>query len=48
MQRVGWEAVKTLRKLEQLSEYEADWLLTRLVAMHDTVQAQQQAMQEQR
>jgi len=48
MHRVGWEAVKTLRKLEQLDEYEADCLLTRLVALHDAVLAQQQAMQEQR
>ena len=45
MQRVGWETVKTLRKLDALDEYEADWLLLRLVAMHDAVQAQQQDRQ---
>jgi hypothetical protein len=48
MQRVGWEAVKTLRKLDELDEYEADALLLRLVALQDAVQAQHQAMQEQR
>jgi hypothetical protein len=46
MHRVGWEAVKTLRKLDELDAYEADWLLLRLVAMHDAVQAQHQAMQD--
>lgn len=48
MQRVGWDAVNTLRKLDQLDAYEADWLLLRLVALHDTVQAQRQVSQEQR
>lgn len=48
MQRVGWDAVKTLRQLEQLDAYEAECLLMRLVVLHDAVQAQSQAMQEQR
>ena len=45
MQRVGWDAVKTLRKLDQLDEYAADWLLWRLTTLHDVVQAQSRAAQ---
>lgn len=48
MQRVGWDAVKTLRKLDLLDEYDADWLLLRLLRLHDVVHAQKSAAQEQR
>lgn len=48
MQRLGWEAVQTLRKLDQLDAYAADWLLRRLTALYDAHLAQQQARQETR
>ena len=47
-QKMGWDAVRTLRKLDHLDAYAADWLLTRLVILSEYVQAQSQAMQEQR
>lgn len=47
-QKVGWEAVRILRKLDTLDAYEADWLLTRLVILTEYVQAQQQAMRDER
>ena len=46
MQQLGWEAVNTLRKLAQLSEYEADWLLTRLLVLHEAARVQQQERQD--
>jgi len=48
VQRVGWETVRTLRQLDQLDAYDADWLLVRLVTLQDYVQAQQREAQEQR
>jgi hypothetical protein len=48
MQRLGWDAVRTLRKLDQLDAYMAEWLLRRLVLVHDAVQAQQRETQAQR
>jgi len=47
-QKIGWDAVRILRKLDQLDAYAADWLLTRLVILAEYVQARQQTMQEQR
>lgn len=48
MQRVGWDAVKTLRNLDELTAYDAEYLLQRLVALQDAVQAQHQQQQEMR
>jgi len=47
-QKVGWETVYRLRRLDQLDAYSADWLLTRLVTLQEYVHAHNQATQEQR
>jgi len=47
-QKIGWDAVRIFRKLDDLDAYAADWLLTRLVILAEYVQAQQQAIQDQR
>jgi len=47
-QKIGWDAVRILLKLDQLDAYAADWLLTRLVILAEYVQARQQTMQDQR
>jgi hypothetical protein len=47
MQRLGWEAVQSLRKLDQLDAADAETLLMRLVALHDAIQAQRRDRQDQ-
>lgn len=47
MQRIGFEAVYRLRRMEQLDDYAADWLLIRLVLLSDKVQVQQQMREPQ-
>lgn len=47
-QRVGWEAVWHLRRLDRLSEYDADCLLIRVAMLADAVRQQQAVQQEMR
>jgi hypothetical protein len=48
MQRVGFEAVYRLGHLDQLGDYAAEWLLTRLVLLEDAMRQRTQAMQAER
>lgn len=45
-QRVGFEMVYRLRRLDRLSDYAADWLLRCLVILHNVVWERQRAIQE--
>jgi hypothetical protein len=44
MQRLGFEAVYRLKRLDALDDYQRDWLVLRLVATHDAMQARHQAI----
>jgi len=48
IQRVGFDAVYRLGHLEQLDDYESEWLLKRLVLLEDAMRQRAQAMQVER
>lgn len=45
-QRLGFDMVYRLRRLDRLDAYDADWLVRRLVVLHDLLATQRQSMRD--